>query len=64
MILYIIVIAIFILVGIYVAYEVKRSKRIKRVSTKINSEVYRRKAKDKNEDAYYENILKEPHGTE
>lgn len=64
MILCIIVIAIFALVGIYIAYEVKRSKRIKRANTKLDSEVYRRKAKDKNEDAYYENILKEPHGTE
>lgn len=64
MILYIIVIALFALIGVYVAYEVKRSKRLKRASTKINSEVYRRKTKDKNEDAYYENILKEPHGTE
>lgn len=42
MILYIIVIALFVLVGIYVAYEVKRSKRIKRASTKLDSEVYRR----------------------
>lgn len=64
MILYIIVIALFVLVGIYVAYEVKRSRRIRKSSTKVDSEVYRRKAKDKNEDAYYENILKEPHGTE
>ena len=64
MILYIVIIAFLILVGINVMYEVKRSKRIKRANTKINSEVYRRKAKDKNEDAYYENILKEPHGTE
>lgn len=60
MILYIIVIAIFALVGIYVAYEIKRAKRIKRASTKVDAEVYRRKSKD----AYYESILNEPHGTE
>lgn len=40
--MYIIVIALFALVGVYVAYEVKRSKRLKRENTKINSEVYRR----------------------
>lgn len=42
MILYIIVIALFVLVGIYVAYEVKRSKRIKRENTKLDAEVYRK----------------------
>ena len=42
MILYIIVIDIFALVGVYVAYEVKRSKRLKRENTKLDSEVYRR----------------------
>ena len=42
MILYIIVIAMFILVGIYIAYEVKRSKRLKRANTKLDSEVYRK----------------------
>lgn len=42
MILYIIVIAMFILVGIYIAYEVKRSKRLKRENTKLDSEVYRK----------------------
>ncbi len=41
--IYIIIIAIFILVGIYVAYEVKRSKRIRKESTKLDSGVYRRK---------------------
>lgn len=60
MILYIIVIALFVLVGIYVAYEVKRSKRIRKSSTKVDAEVYRRKSKE----AYYENILNEPHGTD
>lgn len=64
MILYIIVIALFVLVGVYVSYEVKRSRRIRKSSTKVDAEVYRRKSKDKNEDAYYEKILKEPHGTE
>ena len=42
MILYIIVIALFVLVGVYVAYEIKRAKRIKRANTKLDSEVYRR----------------------
>ena len=60
MILYIVIIAFLVLVGINVTYEVKRSRRIRKSSTKVDAEVYRRKSKD----AYYENILKEPHGTE
>nr|DAP07842.1 MAG TPA: Plasma membrane calcium-transporting ATPase 1 protein, STRUCTURAL PROTEIN [Caudoviricetes sp.] len=43
MILYIIVIALFVLVGVYVAYEIKRIKRIRKESTKLDSELYRRK---------------------
>ena len=42
MILYIVIIAFLILVGINVMYEVKRSKRIKRQSTKVDPEVYRK----------------------
>lgn len=42
MILYIVILAFMILVGINVAYEIKRAKRIKRANTKINSEVYRK----------------------
>ncbi len=40
--IYIVLTAIFILVGIYVAYEVKRSKRIRKENTKLDSEVYRK----------------------
>ena len=42
MILYMVIIAFLVLVGINVVYEVKRSRRIKKENTKINSEVYRR----------------------
>lgn len=42
MILYIVIIAFLVLVGINVTYEVKRSKRLKRENTKLDSEVYRR----------------------
>nr|DAN43530.1 MAG TPA: chitin synthase regulator [Caudoviricetes sp.] len=64
MILYIVIIAFLVLFSVYVSYEFRRTKRIRKESTKLDSEVYRRKAKDKNEDIYYEKILKEPHGTE
>lgn len=40
--IYIVITAIFILVGIYVAYEVKHSKRIRKENTKLDSEVYRK----------------------
>ncbi len=42
MILYIVIIAFLVLVGINVMYEVKRSRCIKKENTKLDSEVYRK----------------------
>lgn len=42
MISYIVIIAFLVLIGINVAYEIKRAKRIKRQSTKVDPEVYRK----------------------
>lgn len=42
MILYIVIIAFLVLVGINVMYEVKRSRRIRKSSTKVDAEVYRK----------------------
>lgn len=43
MILYIVIIAFLALLFVNVTYEIKRAKRIRKESTKLDSEVYRRK---------------------